>query len=362
MSGASFIRVACASLVAPTIHRRVGAVRQEQRAARRRVPAARRFHASGTRAGAGAAASTSRSRRRVYRAHDRLAPFCLCSSTASTSTAVAIATPVLTMDPLGGQVLTGMTSSASPRARADGGTSGRSHLRAERNARQGGSGYSTRIGRTHPFCRGPASAICRGPPTPLGGAPGAQRLERIHHLTRRRGTTLSADAIEHARLRLDRRDDEHWTSPRLIATGLAPPWSRAGAHRRPSHSSGAERGKVTPAALRSAHATKRCPMLGRDAPSTTNLLLVCMHAIPAERRRRHDRAPAARRERSARYWGSLGSPCVGLFLPCLDGEFRVCVVRGGEHAAGLAGWGSSGCSVSWARFRDDTREGPRVWD
>jgi secernin len=66
-----------------------------------------------------------------------------------------------------------------------------------------------------------------------------------------------------------------------------------------------------------------------------------------------------------RYWGSLGAPCVGIFLPWyVDGELPPPLARGGETASAESPWWRFDALLMLAE-RDWAHLGPQVrayWD
>lgn len=151
-------------------------------------------------------------------------------------------------------------------------------------------------------------------------------------------------------------------------SSIAPAVISSGRHRRTCELLTAARGRLTPAALRAAlrdHSDGPLHHPGRT-PDDARYFTVCMHAEPVGTTTASmiARLPADADD-LLRYWGSLGSPCIGVFLPYyIDGELPGILAHGGERPS---------VGSPWWRFevlrtlveRDWVRHGPRVgayWD
>lgn len=125
-------------------------------------------------------------------------------------------------------------------------------------------------------------------------------------------------------------------------TTLAPEVVSSGRHRRTCELLGAGAGRLTPGALRGAlrdHYGETAHRPGA-APDDERYFAVCMHADPVGTTTASmiARLPAGDDD-LLRYWGSLGSPCVGVFLPWyLDGELPPVLARGGAEPEADAPW------------------------
>ena len=125
-------------------------------------------------------------------------------------------------------------------------------------------------------------------------------------------------------------------------TSLAPEVVSSGRHRRTCELLAAGRGTLTPAQL---HTALRDHYGGRghraaDAPDDERFFAVCMHAEPVGTTTASmiARLPADGDD-LLRYWGSLGSPCVGVFLPYyVDGELPAILGRGGAQPTPDSPW------------------------
>jgi len=102
------------------------------------------------------------------------------------------------------------------------------------------------------------------------------------------------------------------------------------------------KGQATVASLRSAlrdHYGSRTPR--RDlTPADARYFTVCMHAEPVGTTTASLIARLAPPdEEPLLYWASLGSPCLGMFLPLfLDGEVPAILSRGGEYDSDDSAW------------------------
>lgn len=123
------------------------------------------------------------------------------------------------------------------------------------------------------------------------------------------------------------------TAPEIVSSGR---------HRRTCELLAAGRGRLTPASLRAALRDHYGTDAHRAAetPDDERYFAVCMHADPvgtttASMVARLPDAP----DDLLRYWGSLGSPCVGVFLPYyVDGELPQALGRGAAEPSPDAPW------------------------
>ncbi|MBX3025475.1 C69 family dipeptidase [bacterium] len=125
-------------------------------------------------------------------------------------------------------------------------------------------------------------------------------------------------------------------------TATAPAVVSNGRHRRTCELLAAGRGRLTPAALRAALRDHYGATAHRaaDAPDDERYFGVCMHADPVGTTTASmiARLPEDRDD-LLRYWGSLGSPCAGVFLPYyVDGELPAALARGGAEPTPDAPW------------------------
>jgi dipeptidase len=151
-------------------------------------------------------------------------------------------------------------------------------------------------------------------------------------------------------------------------TSVVPEIISSGRHRRTCELLGEGRGRLSAAALRSVlrdHADGPLHRPGR-APDDEGYFTVCMHAEPVGTTTASmvARLPADRDDLRC-YWGSLGSPCVGVFLPYyVDGELPEILARGGARASADAPWWRFKELLTRVE-RDWTRHGPHArhfWD
>jgi dipeptidase len=125
-------------------------------------------------------------------------------------------------------------------------------------------------------------------------------------------------------------------------TSTAPEAVSRGRHRRTCELLAADRGRLTPARL--------CATLrdhygapahrAAETPDDERYFAVCMHAHPVGTTTASMVARLAEDpDDLLRYWGSLGSPCVGVFLPYyVDGELPAALARGGAEPTPDAPW------------------------
>jgi dipeptidase len=151
-------------------------------------------------------------------------------------------------------------------------------------------------------------------------------------------------------------------------SAVAPEIISSGRHRRTCELLTAGRGRLTPAALRAALRDHADGPLHRPGatPEEERYFTVCMHAEPvgtttASMIGRLTGDP----DDLLRYWGSLGSPCVGVFLPYyVDAELPECLARGGEQPSIEAPWWRFKALLTLVE-RDWARHGPHArqfWD
>jgi dipeptidase len=125
-------------------------------------------------------------------------------------------------------------------------------------------------------------------------------------------------------------------------TSAAPEVVSRGRHRRTCELLAAPRGRLTPARLCAALRDHYGATAHRAAetPDDERYFAVCMHADPVGTTTASMVARLAEDpDDLLRYWGSLGSPCVGVFLPLyVDGELPAALARGGAEPAPDAPW------------------------
>jgi len=125
-------------------------------------------------------------------------------------------------------------------------------------------------------------------------------------------------------------------------TSVAPPVISSGRHRRTCELLTGARGRLTPASLRAAlrdHYDGPVLRPGRT-PEDERYFSVCMHADPVGTTTASmiARLPADPDD-LLRYWGSLGSPCAGVFLPYyVDATLPEILARGGALPAPDSPW------------------------
>ena len=147
-----------------------------------------------------------------------------------------------------------------------------------------------------------------------------------------------------------------------------PPVISSGRHRRNCELLGENRGKITPALLRAAlrdHYGSPAPHPGL-AFDDERYFSVCMHADPVGTTTASVVAELGQNDDGLlRCWASLGSPCVGVFLPYyIDGELPPELGRGGEKSSQDSPWWRFKELLTLVE-RDFERYGPPVreaWD
>jgi dipeptidase len=184
-------------------------------------------------------------------------------------------------------------------------------------------------------------------------------------------TALSPDAVRHA-------SQQGWIAngahARFDFAGayrdveVAPPVVSSGRHRRTCELLREKRGSISPAFLRAAlrdHYDGPVHRPGR-AIDDERYFSVCMHADPVGTTTASMLARIPRDDDDLlRYWGSLASPCTGVFLPYyLDGKIPAALSLGGEHPSEESPWWKLKALLSLVE-RDFERFGPIVrsaWD
>lgn len=154
----------------------------------------------------------------------------------------------------------------------------------------------------------------------------------------------------------------------LRDTSMAPPVISSGRHRRTCEVLAAARSRITPASLRAALRDHYGSPVYRPgfAIDDERAFSVCMHADPVGTTTASmiARLPADEGD-LLRCWTSLGSPCVGVFLPCYPiGKLPVILSRGGAHTDDESPWWGFKRLLTLVE-RDFERYGTRVrnhWD
>jgi len=125
-------------------------------------------------------------------------------------------------------------------------------------------------------------------------------------------------------------------------TAVVPAVVSSGRHRRTCEVLTHGRGTLTPAALRAALRDHygSAPRASGYTPEDERYFSVCMHADPVGTTTASmiARLPADPDDLLV-YWGSLGSPCVGVFLPYyVEAELPAILARGGAAASADSPW------------------------
>lgn len=151
-------------------------------------------------------------------------------------------------------------------------------------------------------------------------------------------------------------------------TSVAPEIISRARHRRTCELLTMQRGRLTPSAVRAAlrdHYDGPVHRPGRAADDE-RYYSVCMHADPVGTTTASmiARLPVDADDLLG-YWGSLGSPCVGVFLPYyVDGELPMLLGRGGAQASADSPWWRFKHLLTLVE-RDWSRHGPvarAYWD
>ena len=151
-------------------------------------------------------------------------------------------------------------------------------------------------------------------------------------------------------------------------TSMVPEVVSSGRHRRTCALLEAGKGSLTPGDLRRAlrdHYEGGTAYIPGHAPDDERCYSVCMHAEPVVTTTASmiARLPAGD-DALPTYWASLGSPCLGVFLPLyVQAEIPPELALGGEHASGDSPWWRFKALLS--RLERDWSLAPRVrafWD
>jgi dipeptidase len=181
---------------------------------------------------------------------------------------------------------------------------------------------------------------------------------------------LADGAIEHAIANgwWDEARDTRFDFAAAYRDATFPAAISSGRHRRTCELLGAARGRLTPSALRAALRDHYggWPQQPSRTPDDERYFSVCMHAEPVGTTTASmiARLPADRDD-LLRFWGSLGSPCVGVFLPYyVDADLPQLLASGGAEPSPDAPWWRFRALLTLVE-RDWPRHGPRVrayWD
>jgi len=183
--------------------------------------------------------------------------------------------------------------------------------------------------------------------------------------------SLAAGVIEHAIASgwWNGQDESHFDFAAAYRdTSIAPDIISSGRHRRTCEILARSRGRLTAADLHAAlrdHYDGPLHRPGRAADDE-RYYSVCMHADPVGTTTASmvARLPADEDDFLC-YWGSLGSPCIGVFLPYYPaGQLPAALARGGENASADSPWWRFKHLLTLVEEKPDER-GPRVraaWD
>lgn len=156
---------------------------------------------------------------------------------------------------------------------------------------------------------------------------------------------LSDGVIEHAIAEgwwSEERDERFDFAAAYRDTSVAPEAISSGRHQRTCALLEAGKGAITVVTLKAAlrdHYGRSGPALDLT-PAEPRYFSVCMHAEPVGTTTASVIAeipPAA--DEPLTYWASLGSPCLGVFVPLyVDADVPAALGRGGEHPSGDSPW------------------------
>lgn len=125
-------------------------------------------------------------------------------------------------------------------------------------------------------------------------------------------------------------------------SSMAPDIISSGRHRRTCGLLETAKGKIDAAALRRAlrdHYDSGTSYRGGYAPDDERYYSVCMHADPVGTTTASMVARLPANGERATYWASLGSPCLGVFVPLyVEAEIPAELSRGGEQPSADAPW------------------------
>ena len=149
---------------------------------------------------------------------------------------------------------------------------------------------------------------------------------------------------------------------------IAPDIISSGRHKRTCQLLANANGRITAATLRAGlrdHYDDGPVFRPGAPPDNERYYSVCMHAPPVGTTTASVVARLGRDDEPLVYWGSLGSPCVGVFLPYyIAGELPADLARGGADATPDSPWWQFHELLA-LEARDCERHGPRVrayWD
>jgi dipeptidase len=151
-------------------------------------------------------------------------------------------------------------------------------------------------------------------------------------------------------------------------TAMAPPFVSSGRYGRTCELLAATRGQLTPAALRAAlrdHYDGGAVHQIERPVDDERRYEVCMHADPVGTTTASMVARLGRDGERLVYWGSLGSPCISVFLPYyIEADLPEVLARGGERRSTDSPWWQFKELLTLVE-RDFARYTPRVraaWD
>ena len=155
---------------------------------------------------------------------------------------------------------------------------------------------------------------------------------------------LSADAVEHARAQgwWSADANDRFDFAKAFRDHNFPAFISSGRHRRTSALLAADRGRIAPAtmcAILRDHYGEGLQPLAERSPDDEQSYAVCQHVPTIGTTTASAVARLGHDDETLVYWGSLGSPCLGAFLPYyVNAELPAVLARGGRSSSPDSPW------------------------